>query len=58
LEKAIHEALEATQNARCIHCGAAFSCNPGEKCWCAERPHKPMPKDAAGCLCPACFDLN
>jgi hypothetical protein len=44
------------RNARCIGCGALFQCRPGPDCWCTKRPFHPMPENASGCFCPACFD--
>jgi hypothetical protein len=46
--------------AKCIRCGAAFSCNPTGvgTCWCMEKPPRPMPAEVTGCYCPACFELT
>jgi hypothetical protein len=44
--------------AQCARCGAAFSCNPGDDCWCAAEPVRlpiPSPLSDEGCLCAACL---
>jgi hypothetical protein len=41
----------------CARCGTPIACNPGADCWCAALPFRPMPKDAAGCLCRACLEI-
>ena len=52
-------ARDTAAGAKCIRCGAVFSCNPTGigTCWCMEKPPRRMPADAKGCYCPSCFDL-
>jgi len=39
----------------CLECGAPLTCDLGPDCWCARLPFRPMPAEAAGCLCPKCL---
>jgi hypothetical protein len=47
----------ATRSLTCARCGAAFGCNLGGDCWCADESFR-LPlraDDAADCLCPDCL---
>jgi hypothetical protein len=41
----------------CARCRAAFNCNPGGECWCADESFRlPLPASGAeDCLCPDCL---
>ncbi len=45
--------------SRCARCGASFHCgmnDAGKPCWCAAFPRvMPVPRETAGCYCPACL---
>ena len=40
---------------RCAGCGSTLECDPGQECWCAALPFRPMPEAPTGCLCRACL---
>ncbi|HEY7846062.1 MAG TPA: hypothetical protein VID30_20560 [Bradyrhizobium sp.] len=42
----------AFRRLACARCGAAFECNPGGSCWCADETARlPMPVAGEDCLC-------